>query len=87
MKHEHPLITLRKRAGISRRELAILAGVAYMAIYEVETGIYRGIPRALRKALADMDADVPQLEADIAAWREACSRALSARLRAERPSA
>ena len=84
---EHPLVTLRENAGISRRDLAILAGMDYHAVYEVERGYTAYLPGALRRALVEMGIDLPELEAELLVWRRTRAQEIGARMEREAPRA
>lgn len=57
---DNPVRALRERLGLSRRELAIMADLAYVRVAEAELGYHRRIPLAVLEAIAratGVDAD------------------------------
>ena len=64
-----PLAQMREQLGLSRRELAVAAGISWHVLYQCETGYRQSIPRRVLQALDRMGIDPEQiLESQEAFW-------------------
>jgi len=65
-----PLKATREELGLSRADLAALAGLGYRQIYEIEAGYTVGFPVKLKDALAVMGVDAADVEQQHKMWIE-----------------
>lgn len=71
MMRPNPIQAAREAKGITRAELALLAGADYALVYQAETGRLSRPSPAVLNALAKLGFDSAQLAADYASWRQA----------------
>jgi transcriptional regulator with XRE-family HTH domain len=61
----------RKRLGLSRKKMAVLAGVSYNALANVELGYPRGVNLKILQAFERLGVDADKLAADYEKQRQA----------------
>ena len=59
---QHPLTTVRKELGLTRREFALMSGSCYQDVYLVETGYRASIPRRLLNTVTNLGYDAHSLQ-------------------------
>jgi transcriptional regulator with XRE-family HTH domain len=71
MDNLNPVRRAREAKGLSRAQLAKLAGLSTMRLADAEQGNYKQIPEHWRASFEAEGFDFDQLQADYLAWREA----------------
>lgn len=66
----NPVAEVRERHGLTRKELAHLAGVSYDAVYRTEVALVTRPHRKIVEALAKLGYDPTKLRADFAGYAE-----------------
>jgi transcriptional regulator with XRE-family HTH domain len=72
---KNPIATKREQMGLSRHEFAILLGVNYSVLGNVETGRTH-LPRSWAEKVREAGLDYPALAAANAEWRQELHLAL-----------
>ncbi len=65
-----PIIALREREGLTRREFALQRRISYHALSVAELGYPCRLPPTIHGALAAAGYDANALAAEYAAWRD-----------------
>ena len=68
---ENPVKLAREALGLSRHDMAVMAGVGIVTIYQLERGSYARVPRGIEAVLERLGVDTVRLHRDYIAWREA----------------
>ena len=68
---ENPVKLAREQLGLSRHDMAVMAGVGIVTIYQLERGSYARVPRGIEAVLERLGVDTVRLHRDYIAWREA----------------
>ena len=68
---ENPVKLAREELGLSRHDMAVMAGVGIVTIYQLERGSYARVPRGIEAVLERLGVDVVRLHCDYIEWREA----------------
>lgn len=67
---ENPVRRERRRLGLTQNQLAIMAGVSAVGVYETERGSPAKISPAVLRALECAGVDGEKLAMEYAAWRD-----------------
>jgi len=67
---ENPVRRERRRLGLTQNQLAIIAGVSAVGVYEAERGSPAKISPAVLRALECAGVDGEKLAMEYAAWRD-----------------
>lgn len=68
---ENPVIREREKLGMSRHELAVMAGVGPATVYQCERGTLAAVPATIRAVFEGLGVDGVALVQEYASWREA----------------
>ena len=68
---ENPVKLAREELGLSRHDMAVMAGVGIVTIYQLERGSYARVPRGIEAVLERLGVDTARLHCDYIEWREA----------------
>ena len=68
---ENPVKLAREQLGLSRHDMAVMAGVGIVTIYQLERGSYARVPRGIEAVLERLGVDTARLHCDYIEWREA----------------
>ena len=68
---ENPVKLAREQLGLSRHDMAVMAGVGIVTIYQLERGSYARVPKGIEAVFERLGVDVVRLYRDYIAWREA----------------
>jgi len=71
MMNENPVKLAREQLGLNRHQMAVMAGVGIVTIYQLERGSYARVPRGIEAVLERLGVDTVRLHRDYIAWREA----------------
>jgi transcriptional regulator with XRE-family HTH domain len=71
MMNENPVKLAREELGLNRHQMAVMAGVGVVTIYQLERGSYARVPRGIEAVLERLGVDTARLHRDYIAWREA----------------
>ena len=71
MMNENPVKLAREELGLSRHDMAVMAGVGIVTIYQLERGSYARVPKGIESVFERLGVDVVRLHRDYIAWREA----------------
>jgi len=71
MMNENPVKLAREELGLSRHDMAVMAGVGIVTIYQLERGSYARVPRGIEAVLERLGVDTARLHCDYIEWREA----------------
>ena len=66
----NPVLAFRQSKGWSRTKCAVVMDVDYQALYQLESGQNRAIPKKICEKIAELGGDAEKLCQDYAAWRE-----------------
>ena len=69
--NENPVKLAREELGLSRHDMAVMAGVGIVTIYQLERGSYARVPRGIEAVLERLGVDTARLHCDYIEWREA----------------
>ena len=69
--NENPVKLAREELGLSRHDMAVMAGVGIVTIYQLERGSYARVPRGIEAVLERLGVDTARLHRDYIEWREA----------------
>ena len=69
--NENPVKLAREELGLNRHQMAVMAGVGVVSIYQLERGSFAKVPRGIEAVLARLGVDTVRLHRDYIAWREA----------------
>ena len=70
----NPLKKAREELGLSRHEVAIMAGTSIVAIYNAERGSLTRVPESICVVLTGLGVDAERLQDDYKTWRMAEGR-------------
>jgi transcriptional regulator with XRE-family HTH domain len=76
----NPITILRKKLRLSRNDLALILGVSYSAVAQVEQGKVATIPETWRRGLEELGIDYYDLQESFLEWREEQREAVIERL-------
>ena len=76
----NPIMILRKKMRLSRNDLALILGVSYSAVAQVEQGKVATIPETWRRGLEELGIDYYDLQESFLEWREEQREAVMERL-------
>jgi transcriptional regulator with XRE-family HTH domain len=68
---ENPVKLAREKLGLNRHQIAVMAGVGVVSIYQLERGSFAKVPRGIEAVLERLGVDTVRLHRDYIAWREA----------------
>jgi len=68
---ENPVKLAREQLGLNRHQMAVMAGVGIVTIYQLERGSYARVPRGIEAVLERLGVDTARLHRDYIEWREA----------------
>jgi transcriptional regulator with XRE-family HTH domain len=68
---ENPVKLAREKLGLNRHQIAVMAGVGVVTIYQLERGSYARVPRGIEAVLERLGVDTARLHCDYIEWREA----------------
>ena len=68
---ENPVKLAREQLGLNRHQMAVMAGVGVVTIYQLERGSYARVPRGIEAVLERLGVDTARLHCDYIEWREA----------------
>jgi transcriptional regulator with XRE-family HTH domain len=71
MMNENPVKLAREELGLNRHQMAVMAGVGIVTIYQLERGSYARVPKGIEAVLERLGVDTVRLHRDYIAWREA----------------
>jgi len=71
MMNENPVKLAREALGLNRHQMAVMAGVGVVSIYQLERGSFARVPRGIEAVLERLGVDTVRLHRDYIAWREA----------------
>jgi len=71
MMNENPVKLAREELGLNRHQMAVMAGVGVVTIYQLERGSYARVPRGIEAVLERLGVDTARLHCDYIEWREA----------------
>jgi len=71
---ENPVKRVRDELGLSRHDIAVMAGCGIVYVYQLERGSLTRVPESICKVLAGLAVDVDRLQDDYKAWRMAEGR-------------
>lgn len=71
MMNENPVKLAREKLGLNRHQMAVMAGVGVVTIYQLERGSYARVPRGIEAVLERLGVDTARLHCDYIEWREA----------------
>ena len=69
--NENPVKLAREQLGLNRHQMAVMAGVGVVTIYQLERGSYARVPRGIEAVLERLGVDTARLHCDYIEWREA----------------
>ena len=69
--NENPVKLAREKLGLNRHQMAVMAGVGVVTIYQLERGSYARVPRGIEAVLERLGVDTARLHCDYIEWREA----------------
>ena len=69
--NENPVKLAREELGLNRHQMAVMAGVGVVSIYQLERGSFARVPRGIEAVLERLGVDTVRLHRDYIAWREA----------------
>jgi transcriptional regulator with XRE-family HTH domain len=76
----NPIMILRKKMRLSRNELALIMGISYAGVAQVEQGKMAAIPDTWKRGLEELGIDFYELQEDFLEWREAEREAVMERV-------
>jgi len=68
---ENPVKLAREELGLSRHDMAVMAGVGIVTIYQLRRSSTARVPRGIEAVLERLGVDTARLHRDYIAWREA----------------
>ena len=68
---ENPVKLAREQLGLNRHQMAVMAGVGIVSIYQLERGSFAKVPRGIEAVLERLGVDTARLHCDYIEWREA----------------
>ena len=71
MMNENPVKLAREKLGLNRHQMAVMAGVGVVSIYQLERGSFAKVPKGIEAVLERLGVDTVRLHRDYIAWREA----------------
>ena len=71
MMNENPVKLAREKLGLNRHQMAVMAGVGIVTIYQLERGSYARVPKGIESVFERLGVDVVRLHRNYIAWREA----------------
>jgi transcriptional regulator with XRE-family HTH domain len=66
---ENPVKRVRDELGLSRHDIAVMAGCGIVYVYQLERGSLTRVPESICKVLAGLGVDAVALGREYAAWR------------------
>jgi len=71
MMNENPVKLAREQLGLNRHQMAVMAGVGIVSIYQLERGSFAKVPKGIEAVLERLGVDTARLHCDYIEWREA----------------
>lgn len=68
---ENPVKLAREKLGLNRHQMAVMAGVGIVSIYQLERGSFAKVPKGIEAVLERLGVDTARLHCDYIEWREA----------------
>lgn len=68
---ENPAREVREKLGLSRHDVAMMAGTSTVALYNVERGSLTKIPASIEAVYAGLGVDIEELHRRYSNWRMA----------------
>jgi len=68
---ENPVKLAREKLGLNRHQIAVMAGVGVVSIYQLERGSFAKVPKGIEAVLERLGVDTARLHCDYIEWREA----------------
>ena len=68
---ENPVKLAREKLGLNRHQIAVMAGVGVVSIYQLERGSFAKVPKGIEAVLERLGVDTVRLHCDYIEWREA----------------